>query len=198
MYTNIKAACSVVLALTLGACAGSSTNTDLTPSPTEATLENMPAWYSSPPADSNYLFGLATATSRDLQLAVDKAKAAGRNDIAQQLNLRFSSLAKRFQEEVGIEEDSELLDQFTQAYKAVTDEVLVGTRARQQDVQAEGSVYRAYVLMDMPVGAASEALLARLRAREQAYTRFRSTQVFEELEQEVAKYQEWKREQGIP
>jgi hypothetical protein len=179
-------------------CGGPPKQTDLTPPPSREVMRNVPHWYVNPPSDPNHLLGPATATSRDLQLAVNKAQTEGRNQIARQLDLRFSSLGKRFQEEVGLGDDSQLLDQFTQVYKTVTDEVITGSRTREQEIRPEGGVYRVFVLMEMPIGAASQALLARIRAGEQMYTRFRASEAFRELEEEVAEYEAWRSRQRTP
>jgi hypothetical protein len=129
-------------------------------------------------------------------MAVNKAQTEGRNQIAQQLEVRFQGLSKRFQEEVGIGDDSQLLDEFTQVYKAVTSEVITGSRARNEETRPEGDVYRVYVLMEMPIGAANANLLARLRASEHLYTRIRAAEAFEELQKEVEDYEGWKGAQG--
>jgi len=178
------------------ACGGAPKTTDLSPAPSAGVVRDMPRWYSNPPEDRDYLLGPATATSRDMQVAVNKAQTEGRNQIAQQLDVRFSGLAARFQEEVGIGDDSELLDQFTQVYKAVTSEVVTGTRAREQEIIPEGGIYRVYVLMEMPIGAANAALVSRIRASEHLYTRLRASEAFRELEAEIAKYEQLKKEQG--
>ena len=111
--------------------------------------------------------------------------------------MKYGALTKRFVEEVG-REGSQLLDQYTTAYKAVVSQTLYGTRAKQQALRTEGDVYRATVLMELPVGEASKKLLEQLRQQEQLYTRFRASEVFKELDAEVQRYEAWKREQGIP
>jgi hypothetical protein len=132
-----------------------------------------------------------------VQVAIDKAQADGRNALAQQLEVKYAALNKRFTEEVG-REGSQLLDQYTQAYKAVVSQVLYGSRSRQQTLRTEGDVYRAVVLMELPVGEMSKRLLDQLRTQEQLYTRFRASEVFRELDAEVQRYESWKREQGVP
>jgi len=189
----------LLLALTasVAACARAPRSTDLSPAASQGTIRNLPGWYLKPPTDKNYLFAPATAVSRDLQLAIDKAQSEGRNGLATQLEVRYGALNKRFVEEVG-REGSQLLDQYTQAYKAVVSQTLIGTRARQQTLRTEGEVYRAVVLMELPVGEMSKRLLEQLRQQEQLYTRFRASEVFKELDAEVQKYENWKRDQGIP
>ncbi len=179
------------------ACHRAPRSTDLAPVANRETIRNLPGWYLKPPTDKNYLLAPATAVSRDVQVAINKAQAEGRNALAQQLEVKYGAINKRFVEEVG-RDGSQLLDQYTQAYKAVVSQVLYGSRARQQSMRTEGDVYRAMVLMELPVGEMSKRLLEQIRAQEQLYTRFRASEVFKELDAEVQRYEAWKRDQGIP
>ena len=108
---------AVVLALCCYGCASSG--------PKE--VKKLPGWYENPPdATETHLFAVAVAESRDMQVAVKKAKTLCRADLAQQLAVKVQNLEKLFQEEVGTDADSELLEQFTSATKAVTSETLHG------------------------------------------------------------------------
>jgi len=185
------------LILVAVACHRAPRSTDLAPVSNRETIRNLPGWYLKPPTDKNYLLAPATAVSRDVQVAINKAQAEGRNALAQQLEVKYGAINKRFVEEVG-RDGSQLLDQYTQAYKAVVSQVLYGSRARQQSMRTEGDVYRAMVLMELPVGEMSKRLLEQIRAQEQLYTRFRASEVFKELDAEVQRYEAWKRDQGIP
>lgn len=187
-----------VLVPALVACHRGPSTTDLSPPPSRATLRSMPGWYLKPPRDAQYVFGAATAVSQDLQIAIDKAQAEGRNLLAQQLEVKYASLTKRFAEETGRAMDSQLLDQYTSVYKATVSQVLFGSRPRQQEVKAEGRAYRAYVLMELPTGEAAKRLMEQVKANEQMYTRFRSTEAFKELDAEVQRYEAWKRDQKLP
>lgn len=177
----------IVALLILSACGSSKPDTN--------TL-NLPSWYMNVPQDDNYFFAAATNTSRDMQLSINKSLMDGRAQIAEQIEVRMSGMQRRFQEEVGLGEDSEILSQFTSAYKSVVEETLVGSRAREQEIRQENGIYRSFVLVEMPIGAASEALMQRIRDNENMYTRFRSTQAFEDLEKEIEDYREWRRNQG--
>jgi hypothetical protein len=156
---------------------------------------NSPDWYMKPPIDDDRLLGVATATSLDLQTAVDKAKQDGRVEIARQLDIRMEGLTKRFVEETGLDEDAELLGMFTQVSKGIVSDSLTGSRVARQQLGTEGGVYRAYVMMEMPIGEANAAFLEKIRSRERLYTRFRASQAFEELDREVREYEEWKKQQ---
>ncbi|MBP1655058.1 MAG: hypothetical protein H6Q28_1614, partial [Bacteroidetes bacterium] len=42
---------------------------------------DIPEWYSKAPQDPNYLFAARTATSQDMQIALDKATTDGRAEV---------------------------------------------------------------------------------------------------------------------
>jgi len=157
---------------------------------------DVPDWFSSPPADPNFLFAPSTATSQDLQLAIDKATTGARTDIARQMEVRVQGIQKKFEEEVGTGGDTQLLSQFTQASKTVVSTTLVGSKVKSQKQTKEGNVWRAYVLMELPVGAAADAFLKNMKKNEQSYTRFRATETFKELNEEADKYEAFKKSQG--
>ena len=154
-----------------------------------------PNWYYNTPRDPNYLFAAKTATSADMQLAVDKAVQDARVDLAAQLEAHVMGLIKKFDEEVGATNDRELLGLYSQTSKTVVDRTLVGVRVRQQGVFKEGELYRACVLVELPLGPARELLLDQVKSNEILYTRFRASQAFKELEKEVEKLRKYKEEQ---
>ena len=156
---------------------------------------SVPDWYLHPPRDENRLVGLASAVSVDMQTSVDKAKQDARADIASQLDLRLDGLTKRFVEETGLGPDAELLDNFSQVTKSVFSESLIGSRVSRQELRQEGGVYRAYIMMEIPMGEANARMLDRIMERERLYTRFRATEAYQELDEEVQRYEDWKRDQ---
>ncbi|MBN1302668.1 MAG: LPP20 family lipoprotein [Melioribacteraceae bacterium] len=151
---------------------------------------DIPEWYLETYQDPNYLFATSSATSKDLQLAVDKATTDARADIGRQLELKLEGLQKRFQEEVGVAENSTLLEQFSTATKTVVSQTLTGSSVSKKDVQRDDEIYRAYVLVQYPISTANQALLNQIEKQEELYTRFRSSQAFKELEEEVKKMKE--------
>jgi len=155
---------------------------------------DIPDWYLNKPEDPNFLYEPATATSQDMQLSVDKAVQAGRTGIGRQVETKIQAIQKRFQEETGVGEDSQLLDQFTAASKTVVSTSLTGSKEVNKKIVKDGKMWRAYVLVQYPLGAAQEAFKAQIQKKEQAYTRFRATQVYKELDDDVAKYEQWKKE----
>lgn len=154
---------------------------------------DIPGWYNKPPQDSNYVYGVNTANSQDLQLAYDKATAGARAEIGRQVDLKVSGLQKRFEEETGVGQDAQLMQQFTQATKTVVSTSLSGTRVKEKLHFKDGNIYRAYVLVEYPVGAANEALLQAIKKNEQMYSRFRASQAYKDLDAEAKKYEDAKK-----
>lgn len=157
---------------------------------------DIPEWYPLPPQDPNFVFAAKTATSQDMQLAVDKAVVDGRAEIGRTIELQLQGLQKKFNEEIGAGENSTLLQQFTQATKIVVDQTLTGSQIKNQKISKDGNLWRAYVLVQYPLGAANEAFMQQIQKQQELYTRYRSSQTFKELEDEVQKYREWKEKQG--
>lgn len=156
---------------------------------------NIPSWFKQTPEDPNYFFAAATAVSKDLQLAVDKATTDARAEIARQVELRVNGLQKKFDEEVGTPENSTLLQMFTQANKTVVSTSLSGSKVAKKEIVEDGDNFRVYVLVQYPIGATSEALMQQIKNKEELYTRYRASQAFKELDEEVKKYEEWKKSQ---
>lgn len=157
---------------------------------------DVPDWYMNPPQDPNYLYAANTQSSQDMQLAVDKATTAARADIGRQIELRIQGLQKRFTEETGTGNDAQLLQMFTQAEKTVVSTTLNGSRVKSHQINKDGGLWRAYVLVEYPIGAANQAFMDQLKKNDQMYTRFRASQTFKELDDEVQKYEDFKKQQS--
>jgi len=163
----------------------------------QVSSQDVPDWFlDNRPMDPNHVFAAATATAPKLQLASSKAAAQARGDIAATIETKLEGLSKQFQEEIGSGPNAESVSQFTQTYKSVVSQTLNGAEVVKREIQREGDEFRAYVLMRMPIGQAQEELLARVQEGRNAFTRFRNSQAFEELEREVEDYQEREKEQA--
>jgi hypothetical protein len=162
------------------------------------TTSDVPDWFSSVPQDPNYLFAAQTAVSQDLQLSIDKATTGARTEIGRQMEIKVNGLQKKFEEEVGTGDNAQLLSQFTQASKTVVSTTLTGSRIKYQKQMKEGNGWRTYVLMEYPIGAANQALMESIKKNNEMYTRFRSTEAFKDLDSEVNKYEDFKKQQPKP
>ena len=101
------------------------------------------------------------------------------------MEVKMNNLTQNFGEEVGEGDDSELLQTFTSVTKSVASQTLNGSRVVESKVLVESGIYRAYVLMSLPIGEANRQLMQEIRENKNLYTRFRATQAFEELDKEL-------------
>lgn len=168
--------------LAVAGCGGGAKEPVTDPADTSAA---WPKWFTNTPTDENFHLAAATATSQDVQMAINKAELDAQAKLATQVSAQYQSMMTRFLEEVGAGADAQLLDKATQATKRTTDEVLVGVRTREQQTLREGDIWRAFVLSEMPVATAEKALLGGITQDEELYTRFRESQAFQALEKAV-------------
>jgi hypothetical protein len=169
----------LLAALFLMAC-GSSNQGNLAKTETG----DIPAWYLNPPSDPAFVYAVATASSRDIQLAVNKADQDCRAEISRQVEAKVSALTKKFDEEVGLGKDSQLLSSFTQASKTVANSSLTGAKQKQKEVKKDGEVFRAYVMMEYNL---AQSMVSQIKKEENLYTKFRASETFKELEEETKK-----------
>ena len=144
-----------------------------------------PEWFFKHPTDPNHFFSVKTATSTDMQLAKDKAIADARGEISKQTAAHVKTLEKKFTEEVGGVENAEVNQHFLTVIKIVSNTTLIGSKVTESKVCNENNGYRAYVLVDYPIGAANKALVEQIKKDKMLYERFRASQGYKELEQET-------------
>ena len=156
-------------------------------------LDEAPEWYDQAPSDPNYLFAVSSATSKDMQMAVDKASTSARAEIGIQVEAKIQGLQKKFDEETGLGEDAQYLSMFTEATKIIVSTTISGSKIDKRKTLKEGNIFRAYVLVSYPIGAANQALVDQIKKNEQMYTRYRATKTFEELDKETEKFEQFKK-----
>ena len=160
-------------------------------------IKGVPGWYTDlPDDDESYLYSATVGESRKMAVATKKAKTEARAELAQKMGTKVQNLEKLFQEEVGADSDTELLEQFTSITKTITSETLHGTQEEKKEVQTlENGTFRVYVLMSLPIGAANQAMMAKIKANEHLYTRFRASKAFEELDADIKEYERTREQQ---
>jgi hypothetical protein len=75
---------------------------------------------------------------------------------------------------------------------------LTGSKVKSQEIRKSGNVFTAYILVEYPIGAANEALMKAIKGNNQMYTRFRASEGFKELDEQVKKYEDFKKTQQQP
>ncbi|MBU0561682.1 MAG: LPP20 family lipoprotein [Bacteroidetes bacterium] len=148
-------------------------------------LGDVPDWYKKLPESKTHIYSARTATSRDMQVAIDKASVDARAEIAQKVEVQIKQLQKRFTEEMGSGEDPTLVEQFSSATKAVVNVSLSGSSIEEKDLFDDDDFWRAYVLMKYPIGDAQKEFLSQIRNNNYLAARVTATEAFKELDNEL-------------
>jgi len=180
--------------LILISCAAPTKGPDLTPEPTRKSVSNIPDWYLNTPSESGYRFETGSATSQDLQLAVNKASLDAQTRLAATIESEMEGYTKRVQKETGLGAESNLLDRYSQTQGQVVATALKDYTVDKKEVIEEKSsgkyIFRSYVLIKWDEGAANKRLLDQLKADKEIYDAIRESELVEEMENKVEAYRQ--------
>lgn len=135
--------------------------------------------------------------SSTVQLALDKAKTRARTEIAHILETKLNSLKKAFTEEIGEGQGAEYNSLFSAASKHIASQVLRSSVPRDLKYETQGGQTTAWALIVVDPKVIADAFAAEANTQRHLYTRFRASQAFNELEQEIKKYEEFKKKEGL-
>jgi len=146
---------------------------------------------------SGGLAAVGIGESRTIALAIDKAKVRARTEMAHIISTKVDSLRKQFAEEVGEGKGSEVNALFSSADKHLASQELSGTAPTDIKYQTKDGVTTAYALVEQNPKILAAAMENAGQQNKNMYTRFRASQGFKELDEEVKKYEEFKKNQGM-
>ncbi|OUW60642.1 MAG: hypothetical protein CBD58_04510 [bacterium TMED198] len=174
-------------------CSGSADpSPNLSPEASSDTVEGLPEWFLNSPEKDGFQYMAAEATSRQMQLAIDKARTDAVTSLSSMINSEWSGYVKRIQEETGIGVDSNLLDQFSKTTENTISNQLQNLKMVKKDIQVENSsgtrIYRAYVLVEFNELAAQEKMLAEVKANQELFDAIKATELLDEMNSKVEDY----------
>lgn len=153
---------------------------------TEETVDELPSWFLNLPKDEHSVFAAGTATSPDLQLAMDKGTLNAKRTLADRINGLLSSKMKEFVTESGQGEDTFVLTEVERVTTNLITEVNVaGYSQEDAKVLPQGNKYRAYVLLRYPVGKANRILVDQVKKNRVLESKLRASKAFKDLEEEI-------------
>ena len=130
--------------------------------------------------------------SRNIQLAITKAKVEARKNLAQLVTVKIENLEKAFIEEIGEASGSEMNELFSSATKQITSQTLQGTVPKMQKYETDDGITTAYILMVLNPDIIDASL--KNNSAKHLYERFRASQAFEELDKEIKEFEEAERQ----
>jgi len=195
---NRSALCAILGALTLAACAspqpGSPAWTasqeqkkqEVRAETIKASVDDLPSWYASPPNDEFSIYAAGTATSTDLQFAEDKAVLGAKRSLADRINSKLSSKMKEFLSESGAGENTQVMAESERVTSNLITEVnLSGYTITEKKFIPAGQQYRAYVLLQYPLGSANRILVDQVNKNSLLQGKARASKAFQELEKDI-------------
>ena len=159
-------------------------------------MKDIPDWYLIPPSKDGYRYEAATATSQDLQLAVNKATLDAASRLAATIQSELEGYTKRVQEETGLGNNSGVLDRYSQTQGQIISTTLQDYEVVKTEILEEKSttqnIFRAYVLLEWDEGAAHQRLLNKIQADKEIYDAIRASELMNEMESKVEAYRQRK------
>ncbi len=173
----------------------SSNNSDLSPEASKSIIKGAPKWYLDTPIKEGYIIVPSSATSQDMQLAVNKATLDAANTLASMIKSDMNALLKRVREEIGTDDDSSLVDTFSQVQEQVVssslDNYILSKKQILREKNSDGkNIFRAYVLIEWNESASQEKMLEQIKADKVLYDLMRTTELYDEMSEKVQKYKE--------
>ncbi len=155
----------------------------------------IPNWYLDPSTKipTGYIGGVGNETSRDMGTALEKAKNAARGELRLNAKDIGEAGSDRFKKETGLNDHSNFIQSWEVATRSASDAVLNNTKTVISDVQQDGGVYRAYVLMVAPNP--ELALVDELKKDEELWVEFQKTEFFNDLHSRLEEFNKSKANQ---
>ena len=157
-------------------------------------MKNIPDWFLDTPSQEGLRYETATATSQDLQLAINKATLDAASRLAATVESELEGYTKRVQEESGLGAESTILDRYSQTQGQIIATALQDYKVAKKEILEEksGSVYifRAYVLLEWDETAAQKRLLNKIKADKEVYDAIRASDLIQEMESKVDAYRQ--------
>ena len=155
----------------------------------KSATSQVPEWFKKLPTEDNIIYTVGVATSPDLQLAVDMATLNAKYTLADRINGKLDAMMKTFTSKIGSDDiDSSVLSEVEKVSKNVIASVdVAGYNPKEVEVQASGTQYRAFVLLEYSDEEARKIIINRLRKDQMVYSKLKSTNAWKELENSVNK-----------
>ena len=171
MINQNKITSLMIALLILGACA--------------STLNKMPKWFLNPPQKKGYIYANGTEKGNEMQNALDEATDVAARRLSQTIESDMEANSKRVQEEI---KDIAVTDVYENIQSSVMAASMNNWKVVKQDVVPEGSLFRAYVMIEWNKGAAYDILMEKFEAEEELNQRFRKTELWKDMKKEVDAY----------
>jgi hypothetical protein len=125
----------------------------------EKAIDDLPSWFTDVPQEDNAIFSVGSATSPDLQLAMDKSILNAKRMLADRIEGRLSSQVKEYITETGNKSAPPVITDTERVTKNIMREVNVaGYSVKEMEIKPHNTFFRVYTMLIYPVGKANQLL----------------------------------------
>jgi len=155
---------------------------------------DVPNWFMmTPEPDDEYaVYATGEATSRKMNIAMQKSTQQARANLGQSINAKVQSLIESMVEEAGMGENVQITEFYSEASKSVSNETLSGAVVvKKYPYQMSSGGYRVYVLIGLKKApfdnAAKQAIVSKVKENQEEamYANFKKTQAFNRLDEAI-------------
>ena len=155
---------------------------------------DVPNWFMmTPEPDDEYaVYATGEATSRKMNIAMQKSTQQARANLGQSINAKVQSLIESMVEEAGMGENVQITEFYSEASKSVSNETLSGAVVvKKYPYQMSSGGYRVYVLMGLRKApfdnAAKQAIVSKGKENQEEamHANFKKTQAFNRLDEAI-------------
>jgi len=148
----------------------------------------IPVEYTQPNDNPDVIEGKGTAISRDMQTAVNKANLQASSEIANFMNSKAVSLRENIAREDAENDDFESM--YKETISQASSQVIKGAKESFRKIIPENDKFRAYVILELPIGKANKLLLQELMKNEELWRMFKDNEQIKEMERKVREFEE--------
>ncbi len=155
------------------------------------TPTDLPDWYiNTPEEDDTFIYAVGMGESRKMDVAINKAKQAGKVELSERISANVQSQVKNFTQEAGMSENTQIVEFYQSTSKTVTDNTLNGVSVlKRYPYKKSGGTWIAYVQMGLRKDAVATQVVNVIKNEEALYAEFKASQAFQELEAAVGNAQ---------
>lgn len=148
----------------------------------------IPVEYEAVNKNPDMIVGKGTSVSKDMQTAINKANLQATSEIANFMNSKAVSLRENITREDAENDDFEAM--YKETISQASSQVIQGAHESFRKVIPEGDKFRAYVVLQLPIGKANKVLLQNLRKNEEIWRMFKDSEQIKEMERKVKEFEE--------
>ena len=116
------------------------------------------------------LYATGSSTSKDMQLAIDKAKMAALDSIAYRIKARFGNLQSDLIKDYELEMDSSLTAEFDFIENSIVSFILTGYKTDKKEAKRVNNFYRASVSVEVPMVNIKDVFISEIKKNGELYT----------------------------